>query len=95
MAMQRSAELAEVATFIPASESIRRSSMDCGFGIFEIDDKEFTWYPGGADGDILPPCKIPLTEHPVFISFNESRKRGDELFVYEKEGEFKRIITGT
>jgi hypothetical protein len=22
-------------------------------------------------------------EHPVFISFNESRKRGDELYVYE------------
>jgi signal transduction histidine kinase len=90
MAMQRSAELAEVATVLfQQVKALGVPQWTCGFSIFEIDDKEFTWYPGGADGDILQPCKIPLTEHPVFISFNESRKRGDELFVYEKEGEYQ------
>ncbi len=90
MAMQHSDELADVATILfHQVKTLGVPQWLCGFSIFEIDDKEFTWYPGSPDGDILPPCKIPLTEHPVFISFNESRKRGDELFVYEKEGEFQ------
>jgi len=88
MAMQRSAELAEVATVLfQQVKALGVPQWTCGFSIFEIDDKEFTWYPGGPGGEILPPCKIPLTEHPVFISFNESRKRGDELYIYEKTGE--------
>ncbi|HEU4858913.1 MAG TPA: ATP-binding protein, partial [Chitinophagaceae bacterium] len=90
MAMQRSAELAEVATVLfQQVKALGVPQWVCGFGIWEIGDKEFTWFPGSPDGEILAPCKIPLTEHPVFISFNESRKRGDELFVYEKEGEFQ------
>ncbi|HEY5369548.1 MAG TPA: ATP-binding protein [Hanamia sp.] len=88
--MQRSEELAEVATVLfQQVKALGVPQWTCGFSIFEIDDKEFTLYPGSADGDILPPFKIPLTEHPVFISFNESRKRGDELFVYEKWGEYQ------
>ena len=90
MAMQRSDELANVATVLfQQVKALDVQQWTCGFSIFEIDDKEFTWYQGSGDGDILPPVKIPLTEHPVFISFNESRRRGDELFVYEKEGEFQ------
>ena len=90
MAMQRSDELAEVATILfQQVKALGVPQWLCGFSIWEIGDKEFTWYPGSPDGDILPPCKIPLTEHPVFISFDESRRRGDELFVYEKEGEFQ------
>src|SRR4029078_3255507 len=84
MAMQRSEELAEVATILfQQVKALGVQQWACGFGIFEIDDNEFTWYQGSEDGDILPPCKIPLTEHPIFIQFNESRKRRDELFVYE------------
>ena len=90
MAMQRSEELADVATVLfQQVKALGVPQWTCGFSIFEIDDKEFTWYPGGPGGEILPPSKIPLTEHPVFISFNESRKRGDELFVYEKTGELQ------
>src|SRR4029078_8194333 len=59
MAMQRSAELAEVATVLfQQVKALGVPQWTCGFGIFEIDDKEFTWYPGGADGEILQPCKI-------------------------------------
>ncbi|MDI1324094.1 MAG: nuclear transport factor 2 family protein [Algoriphagus sp.] len=90
MAMQRSEELPEVAALLfQQVKTLGVPQFHCGFNIFEIDDKECTWYPGSADGDILPPCKIPLTEHPIFMAFNESRKRGDELFVYEKEGEYQ------
>jgi signal transduction histidine kinase len=90
MAMQRSEELPEVAGLLfQQVKTLGVPQFHCGFNIFDIDDKECTWYPGSADGDILPPCKIPLTEHPVFMAFNESRKRGDELFVYEKEGEYQ------
>jgi signal transduction histidine kinase len=90
MAMQRSEELPEVAALLfQQVKTLGVPQFHCGFNIFEIDDKECIWYPGSADGDILPPCKIPLTEHPVFMAFNESRKRGDELFVYEKEGEYQ------
>jgi len=90
MAMQRSNELAEVATVLfQQVKGLGVNQWLCGFSIWEIGDKDFTWYPGSPDGDILPPCKIPLTEHPVFISFDESRRRGDELFIYEKGGEFQ------
>ena len=90
MAMQRSEELPEVAALLfQQVKALGVPQFHCGFNIFEIDDKECTWYPGSADGDILPPCKIPLTEHPIFMNFIESRKRGDELFVYEKEGEYQ------
>ena len=90
MAMQRSEELPEVAGLLfQQVKTLGVPQFHCGFNIFEIDDKECTWYPGSADGDILPPCKIPLTEHPVFMNFIESRKRGDELCVYEKEGEYQ------
>ena len=90
MAMQRSEELSEVATILfQQVKALGVPQWTCGFGIFEIDDKEFTWYQGSEDGEILPPCQIPLTEHPVFIQFNESRKRGDELYVYEKTGELQ------
>jgi signal transduction histidine kinase len=90
MAMQRSEELPEAATVLfQQVKALGVSQWVCGFSIWEIGDKEFTWYPGSPDGEILTPCKVPLTEHPVFISFDESRRRGDELFVYEKEGEFQ------
>ena len=88
MAMQRSEELADAATVLfQQVKALGVPQWTCGFSIFEIDDKEFTWYPGGPGGEILPPSKIPLMEHPVFIQFNESRKRGDELYIYEKTGE--------
>src|SRR4026209_2383190 len=59
MAMQRSEELAEVATVLfQQVKALGVPQWVCGFSIFEIDDKECTWYPGGADGEILEPCKI-------------------------------------
>ena len=89
MAMQRSKELVDVATVLfQQVKSLGVPQWNCGFNIWTIGDDEFTYYPGSPDGIISPsPCKIPLTEHPVFMRFDESRKRGDELLIYEKEGE--------
>ncbi len=88
MAMQESEELAEVATVLfQQVKELGIPQWTCGFNIWETGDTHFTFYPGGPDGDILPSCQVPINEHPVFRQFDESKKRGDELFVYEKEGE--------
>ena len=89
MAMQRSDELVEVATVLfQQVKALGVPQWNCGFNIWNMGDDEFTYYPGSPDGIISPsPCKISLTEHPVFMRFDESRKRGDELLIYEKEGE--------
>ena len=90
MAMRRSGELADVATILfQQVKALGVPQWVCGFCIFEIDDKEFTWYPGSPEGEILTPCMVPLMEHPVFIVMNESRMRGDELYVYELTGEIQ------
>ncbi|HLO81053.1 MAG TPA: ATP-binding protein [Chitinophagaceae bacterium] len=91
MAMQRSSELADVATVLfQQVKALGIPQWSCGFNIWEIGDKEFTFYPGSPDGDILPPCKVPLTEDYVFILFDESRRRGDELCIYESKGEIQK-----
>src|SRR5688572_17397618 len=88
MAMQRSEELSNVATVLfQQVKSLGVPQWTCGFCIWDIGDTESMWYPGSPDGEILAPMRFPLTEHPVFRIMDESRKRGDELYIYEKEGE--------
>ncbi len=90
MAMQRSDELAEVAALMfQQVKSLGVTQWVCGFNIWEIGDTKSTWYSGTPDGKINPPARFPLTEHPVFIAMDESRRRGDELFIYEKSGELQ------
>jgi len=91
MAMQKSKELADVATVLfQQVKELGIEQWTCGFNIWESGDTEFTFYPGGPDGEILPSCKVPLMEHPIFRQFDESKRRGDELFVYEKQGEVQK-----
>ena len=89
MAMQKSDELLDVASILfQQVKALGVPQWNCGFDIWDIGDKEFTYYPGSPDGIISPsPCNIPLTEHAVFRRFDESRRRGDDLLIYEKEGE--------
>jgi signal transduction histidine kinase len=91
MAMHSSSELLEVATVLfQQVKALGVPQWNCGFNIWKKGDTEFTYYPGSPDGVIFPsPCKIPLKEHPVFRKFDESRNRGDELFIYEKDGEIQ------
>ncbi|OSZ73598.1 hypothetical protein CAP36_16415 [Chitinophagaceae bacterium IBVUCB2] len=89
MAMQRSDELLDVASILfQQVKALGVPQWNCGFNIWNTGDREFIYYPGSPDGVISPsPCKIPLTEHPVFMRFDESRKKGEDLLVYEKQGE--------
>jgi hypothetical protein len=90
MAMQRSEELSEVATLLfQQVKTLGVPQWTCGFCIWDIGDTECRWYSGSPDGEILAPARFPLTEHPVFRTMDESRKRGDELFIFEKEGELQ------
>jgi signal transduction histidine kinase len=91
MAMQRSEELADVASvlFLQVKE-LGIEQWTCGFNIWEKGDTEFKYFPGGPDGKMLPSCMVPLMEHPVFREFVESKKRDDALMVYEKEGKIQK-----
>jgi signal transduction histidine kinase len=90
MAMQRSEELSDVATVLfQQVKALDVSQWACGFCIWDIGDTECMWYPGSPDGVILAPARFPLTGHPVFRIMDESRKRGDELYILEKEGELQ------
>jgi signal transduction histidine kinase/DNA-directed RNA polymerase subunit N (RpoN/RPB10) len=90
MAMQRSDELSEVANILfQQVKSLGVPQWTCGLNIWETGDEDFTYYPGNMDDKKLPPVKIPLREHPVFKRYEESRKRGDEFYVYEKSAELQ------
>src|ERR1035437_4527899 len=53
MAMQQSNELTDAASLLfHQVKSLGISQWTCGFNIWEIGDKEFTFYPGSPDGDI-------------------------------------------
>jgi signal transduction histidine kinase len=90
MAMQQSEELSEVATVLfQQVKALGVPQWVCGFCIWPIGDTECKWYPGSPDGEILKPGCFPLTEHLVFRLMDESRKRGDDLYILEKGGELQ------
>jgi signal transduction histidine kinase len=88
MAMQKSVELHDAARLLfQQIQSLGVPPWSCGFNIWEPGDKIFTSYMGGSEGTILAAFKIPLTEEEAFIHFQESRDRGDKLFVDVLEGD--------
>jgi hypothetical protein len=94
MAMHHSSELADVATVMfQQVKALGIPQWVCGFSIFEMNDNVCTWYPGSPDGDILQPCKIPLTEHPVFISYKESKKEGMNFMCMKRKVNTRRNTT--
>ncbi|GAB2617402.1 ATP-binding protein [Belliella aquatica] len=88
MAMQHSSELGETSALLfQQIQTLGVPPWACGFNIWEQGDTVFTSYMGSPDGAILEGVKIPLTEEATFIHFQESRDRGDKLFVDVLEGE--------
>jgi signal transduction histidine kinase len=88
MAMQHSSELGETSALLfQQIQNLGVPPWSCGFNIWEQGDSVFTSYMGSPDGAILDGFKIPLTEDATFIHFQESRDRGDKLFVDVLEGE--------
>ena len=88
MAMQNSDELPEAATLMfQQIKSLGIHSWSCGFNIWGKGDKSFISNMSGQEGKILDSIEIPLTEEATFIHFQESRNRGDKLFIDVLEGE--------
>jgi hypothetical protein len=88
MAMQHSSELSDTAALLfQQVKSLGVPPWSCGFNIWEQGDTFFTSYMGSPGGAILEGFKIPLTEEATFIHFQESRDRGDKLFIDVLEGE--------
>ena len=89
MGMQHSSELTSAATLLfQQIQTLGVPPWSCGFNIWEQGDSVFTSYMGGgSENFLLEGFKIPLTEEAAFIRFQESRDRGDKLFVDVLEGE--------
>ncbi len=88
MGMRNSNELNNTASLLfQQIKSLGVPPWSCGFNIWQPGDKVFTSYMASPDGNILEEYKIPLTEEATFIHFQESRDRGDKLFVDVLEGE--------
>jgi len=87
MGMQRSDELSDAAILM--FQQVRSFGFEvwgCGFNIWEKDEKECIGWMSSPEGRIVPPVKIPLTEHPLFIRFYETRQKGIEFYTYERGG---------
>ncbi|OOG70470.1 sensor histidine kinase [Algoriphagus sp. A40] len=87
MAMHKSDELSEVAVIL--FNEVKSMGLDlwgCGFNIWEMGEKECTSWMSTPDGRLTPPFRIPLTEIPLFIRFDESLKNGVDFYVEEIRG---------
>ncbi|MBA4411574.1 MAG: hypothetical protein C0397_19415, partial [Odoribacter sp.] len=89
MGMQHSYELTSTASLLfQQIQTLGVPPWSCGFNIWEQGDSVFTSYMGGgSESFVLEAYKIPLTEEATFIHFQESRDRGDKLFIDVLEGE--------
>ena len=88
MAMQHSDELIETSELM--FEQIKNLGIElwsCGFSLWYDDDSYFMGYNPGPDGKMGEPLKIPLTEDVFFTTIRDAKRRGDDFFVFESEGE--------
>ncbi|CAN5634391.1 hypothetical protein BH10BAC3_BH10BAC3_27550 [soil metagenome] len=80
MAMQHSDELTDAANLLfQQVQSLQIPAWSCGFNIWEKDEKICTGWMS-TEGFLQPPFKIPLTEHPTFIHFYQSRQKGESFY---------------
>ncbi|HSF46053.1 MAG TPA: hypothetical protein VLA58_08575, partial [Chitinophagaceae bacterium] len=86
MAMQKSEELTDVANLLfQQARELQIPAWSCGFNIWQKEEKICTGWMS-TEGFLQPPFKIPLTEHPTFIHFYESRKKGESFYSERVEG---------
>ncbi|MEH6748130.1 MAG: ATP-binding protein [Maribacter arcticus] len=89
MAMQKSQELAEVSlTLFEQVEQLGIKTWSTGFNVWSEDDTSYIdWVVNSASGKFIEPYKVDLTAHPSFLEISRAKKRGDDFFVHETEGE--------
>ncbi|HTE30635.1 MAG TPA: histidine kinase dimerization/phospho-acceptor domain-containing protein, partial [Chryseolinea sp.] len=88
MAMQRSNELADVATLLfQQVKELGITAWTAGFNIWQPDGASYIDWITDPAGDFLEPYTIDLTTHAVFRAIRDARQRGDDFFVSSVEGE--------
>ena len=88
MAMQRSDELKHAASLLfQQVRTLGVPVLTCGYNILEKDEKVCTAWMSSEEGLLQPSFKIPLTEHPTFIRFYDSRQKGELFYAQEITGE--------
>ncbi|HJS53286.1 MAG TPA: tetratricopeptide repeat protein, partial [Chitinophagaceae bacterium] len=88
MAMQRSEELADVSLILfQQVEQLGIKTWATGFNIWlEGNTSYIDWVVNSATGRFMEPYTVDLTAHPLFNKISEAKKRGDDFYVLEFEG---------
>ncbi|MCW3120027.1 MAG: hypothetical protein JWM28_4109 [Chitinophagaceae bacterium] len=88
MAMQRSEELGEVATLLfKQVGELGIKAWSTGFNIWKEGNTSYIDWMSSPLGGFLEPYTLDLTTHSVFKEISEARKRGEDFFVSDIEGE--------
>ena len=89
MGMQHSDELSEVALeLFRQIDQLGIETWAVGFNIWLQGNASYIdWVVSSRTGKFMEPYTVDLTTHPFFREISEARKRGDEFFVIEGEGE--------
>ncbi len=87
MAMQKSDELADVASLLFKQVSdLGIKAWSSGFQIWNVDDISTTTWMSTPDGGIQAPLRLPHTEDPYFKKIYDARHDADGFFVMESKG---------
>ena len=89
MAMQRSEELADVALVLfQQVKQLGIETWSTGFNVWlEGETSYIDWVVSTAEGRFMEPYTVDLTAHPFFLEISKAKKRGDDFFMIEAEGE--------
>ncbi|MBD0294790.1 MAG: nuclear transport factor 2 family protein, partial [Flavisolibacter sp.] len=87
MAMQKSDELAEVASLLFSQiNGLGTKVWSSGFNIWQPEDVSCMAYMSSPNGSISAPFMTPLTEDRFFKNIYEAMQRGEDFYVMESGG---------
>ena len=89
MAMQKSEELADVAQVLfQQVKQLGIKTWSTGVNIWQQGETSYIdWVVSTSDGQFMTPYTVDLTTHPFFREISNAKRRGDDSFVIEAEGE--------
>ena len=89
MAMQKSEELADVAQVLfQQVKQLGIKTWSTGVNIWQQGETSYIdWVVSTSDGQFMTPYTVDLTTHPFFREISNAKRRGDDFFVIEAEGE--------
>jgi signal transduction histidine kinase len=91
MAMHKSDELAEVAGLLfKQVNDLGIKPWTTGFNVWSDDNNLYTDFITNPQGGFIEPYTIDTSQYPVFTAVSNAKKRGDEFYVHDEEGEMLR-----